>query len=127
MAMELTNLTSMLFERSTGSGAYTAGLYFYSPGVDDPEYLPYQDLWTEAARRSRKIQGLTDLKNNPVIILHLEDHRESILWFWAIITAGAIPCLSTPLTNDMSQREKHMTHLQRLLGYPLIIASDKLE
>ena len=49
-----------------------------------------------------------------------------IIWFWAIIAAGGIPCMSTPFSKDGTQRRKHIEFLLELLASPLIITTEEL-
>jgi hypothetical protein len=42
-------------------------------------------------------------------------------------TAGGIRCISTPFSNDGTQRGKHVNALLELLGNPLIITTGELQ
>jgi len=53
---------------------------------------------------------------NPVVLLHVNDHLQGIIWFWAVIAAGGIPCMSTPFSKDGTQRRKQLNALLELLG-----------
>ena len=63
---------------------------------------------------------------NPVVLLHVNDHLQGIIWFWAVIAAGGIPCMSTPFSKDGTQRRKQLNALLELLANPLIITTEEL-
>jgi acyl-CoA synthetase (AMP-forming)/AMP-acid ligase II len=67
-----------------------------------------------------------NLDENPVVLLHVNDHLQGIIWFWAIIAAGGIPCMSTPFSKDGTQRAKHIESLLELLANPLIVTTEEL-
>src|SRR5205814_1250580 len=60
------------------------------------------------------------------VLLHFNNHIENIEWLWSVIAAGYLPAISTPFTNDVEQRRKHILHLQKLLVKPVVITSEVL-
>ncbi|PVH79773.1 putative non-ribosomal peptide synthase-like protein [Cadophora sp. DSE1049] len=63
---------------------------------------------------------------NKIVLLHVDTHLDGIHWFWTIVAAGGIPCLSSPFSKDDKHRIKHIKTLQELLNNPTIITSNKL-
>ena len=51
---------------------------------------------------------------------------DSIRWFWAVIAAGYVPAISPPLTKDVDQRKKYLSHLFGLLRAPLVLTTRSL-
>lgn len=62
---------------------------------------------------------------NKIVLLHAYSYLDGIHWFWTIVAAGGIPCLSSPFSKDDKHRVKHIKMLQELLNNPTIITSDK--
>jgi acyl-CoA synthetase (AMP-forming)/AMP-acid ligase II len=62
-----------------------------------------------------------------VVLLNSVNHLENIVWFWAIIVAGAVPCICPPLPKDREQRKERIAYLRTLLDNPLIVTSKSLE
>ncbi|KAH7310103.1 luciferin 4-monooxygenase [Rhexocercosporidium sp. MPI-PUGE-AT-0058] len=88
--------------------------------------LTYSGLRQNTQQESIAIQGLLQMNGNKIVLLHVDDHLEGVHWFWAIISAGGIPCLSSSFSKDDKQRLKHINMLQKLLNNPTIITSNKL-
>ena len=57
------------------------------------------------------------------MLLHFGDHLENIVWFWSLLYADCTPVMSTPFTNNIEQRQKHIQHLHTLLEDPLCVTS----
>lgn len=99
-------------------------LLFYSPGntVIHTE-LTYADLYAEASRRSLLIRRLPNFSVGQPVLLHLQNHRHAIVWFWAVLLAGGLPVQSSRLSDDPEQRRRHLAHLSSLLEAPICITS----
>ncbi|KAL3426979.1 nonribosomal peptide synthetase [Phlyctema vagabunda] len=91
-----------------------------------PISITYQKLLEIARTRSRELLARKHIEDSSIVLLQVDHHFESLLWFWAIIAAGLIPCISAPLTKDLQQRKKHVRHLQELLQDPHIITTEDL-
>lgn len=91
-----------------------------------PLALSYHKLWDLAEEGGAHLLSLFDIDDNPVILLHVNNHYDAILWFWTIVSAGGVPCMSTPLPNDVEQRKMHLKSVQKLLNNPLILTSDEI-
>ena len=104
------------------------GLTIHQPNTEDTAVLKitYTQLYEQANRRAKRLEATTSLSKNPIILLHVEDHFDAIPWFWAIIAAGAVPCMSTQFSRDPEQRQRHIRSLQKLLHRPLIVTTEAL-
>ncbi|ROW11307.1 hypothetical protein VMCG_01024 [Cytospora schulzeri] len=91
-----------------------------------PERITYSQLLQKAGVLSRLVRTIPGVKPDSIILLHLDNHRDNILWLWAIVAAGLVPAVSTPFTNDLDQRKKHLLHLKDVLRDPVVITREKL-
>ncbi|KAK4172413.1 hypothetical protein QBC36DRAFT_337975 [Triangularia setosa] len=98
-------------------------LLFYSLGNTSlpPKKVSYGMLYDHATRNSCILTTLPSFAEGRPVLLHLEDHWDTIVWFWAVLLAGGIPVLSSPLSNFEEHRNKHLQGLSRLLESPLCI------
>ena len=115
------NLAQLLARASTS----TAGLTFYSSGAE-PTRVSYADLHRDAAEKARVLLRIGGLSPSSITLLHFEDNRDTIVWFWAATLAGLLPAISTPFVHDPAQRKKHLHHLQTLLQEPVILTTERL-
>ncbi|MCJ1350649.1 MAG: hypothetical protein MMC33_000630 [Icmadophila ericetorum] len=118
--MQLYNLLQLLELAAAKHGQ--KGLLVYPPGdVENTRQITYIDLLRTARRNSRLLQGVKGLTPGSVVLLHFNNHLDNIEWFWAALFAGYTPAISTPFTNNLEQRKKHIGHLNTLLERPLCI------
>ena len=104
------------------------GILIYAPGKLQSEAtrLSYRDLLRQAQTNSILVHRLQDTKTQSNVVLHFNTHLDNIVWFWSIVVAGYVPVISTPFTNDIEQRKKHIFHLDTLLDHPIWIAKKDL-
>jgi acyl-CoA synthetase (AMP-forming)/AMP-acid ligase II len=91
-----------------------------------PVCLSYTTLLNTAYERAIDVIPYLNVDENPVVLLHVNDHLQGIIWFWAVIAAGGIPCMSTAYSKDGTQRRKQLNALLELLANPLIITTEEL-
>ncbi|CZS94167.1 related to long-chain-fatty-acid CoA ligase FAA2 [Rhynchosporium agropyri] len=105
------------------------GLLIHPSNTSDDSVLKisYAQLYEQAVLRSKRLQAIEHFSLNTVTLLHVEDRLDCIYWFWAIVAAGGVPCLSTPLPRDPDRCERHVRSLQQLLQSPLIITTEALK
>lgn len=98
-------------------------LLFYplSGTSSPPKQVTYRTLYDEAEQTSLKIAALPSFRPGSTVLVHLEDHWDTILWIWAVILAGGVPVLSSPLSNVEEHRRKHLQALSKLLESPISI------
>ncbi|KAK3398801.1 hypothetical protein B0T20DRAFT_479547 [Sordaria brevicollis] len=104
------------------------GLSIYPKGQTKaaPTRITYLQLLHEAVALSRLLRGIPGVGPETIVLLHLDDHEDNVLWLWATIAAGLVPAMSTPFTNDLEQRRKHLVHLQEMLKDPVVITHRRL-
>lgn len=103
------------------------GLIIYLPGrVDTPCKVTYEELRVQATYNAQLLCRIDGLSKGSVILLHFDNHLDSIIWLWSVLYAGFLPAMSTPFSNDPKQRDKHLSHLSALLKNPLCITRQSL-
>lgn len=104
------------------------GLIIHHPNITDGSYtkISYAQLYEQACARAERLAATDALSSNQVIVLHVEHQLDGISWFWAILAAGGIPCMSARSTQDFEHRQDHIISLQKLLGRPLFITTEDL-
>ncbi|KAK8024450.1 hypothetical protein PG993_012516 [Apiospora rasikravindrae] len=111
-----------VLKREAGS-PISASLLFYPLGgtASAPTQVPYSTLYHEASRKGAILASLSNFQEGMPVLLYLDDHWDTILWFWAILYAGGIPTLSPPLSNVEEHRHKHLQNLSQVLQSPICI------
>lgn len=89
------------------------------------EEVTYSELYYEACRCAGMIRTLEGFREGAPILIHVEDHWDAILWFWAAYLADGIPVLSPALSNVDEHRRSHLAALADVLEQPLCITRDK--
>ena len=104
------------------------GITVYLPGNVDRvgKRLRYDELFHLARNNAPMVQKIPGIDSNTVVLLHFDNHLDSFEWLWSVVAAGHLPAISTPFTNDVGQRKKHLLHLDTLLQRPVIITRDVL-
>lgn len=129
-----TSTKSIMYEPSNlyhvlkDAASSRAGLSVYPPGdTETPSELAYHDLFVSAKHKARLLHGFTAAADRPIVLLHFDNHLETIEWLWATIVAGFLPAISTPFVNDLGQRKKHLLHLNSTLHDPLMLTTARLK
>lgn len=124
LIMSIQNLIGLL--RHAGEYSSGRGVTVYSPTIKNGfSSISYQTLLLLARERSIQLQMQENL-DNKVVLMHFTEHLDGIVWFWAIVASGGIPCICPPLARDLDQRRKNVKHLQDLLRNPLVITTQFL-
>ncbi len=126
MTMAPSNLLGLL-ERAAASPKGT-GIAAYTPGdIKGPATrLSYNDLLQLALANAPMLHHIPGITEDTIFLLHFDNHLDGFEWLWSVIAAGHLPAISTPLTNDLGQRKRHLLHLEALLHHPVIITRDHL-
>ena len=104
-----------------------SGITTYSPGnLSSAIYTSYAELLQVAEANACLIQAIHEITPDSVVLLHFDNQLDSITWFWAVVTAGYLPASSTPLSNHLDQRRKHIRNLQTVLHDPIILTPHRL-
>src|SRR5690349_8656619 len=79
--------------RCASDSTSSRGMIFYALGNSDTPWkqVAYADLHAEAAAKSAIIQHIKNFKKGAPVFLHLQDHWDTILWFWSVVHAGGLP------------------------------------
>lgn len=98
----------------------------YGPDHVNGFTLTYQSLLTLAEHKSIQLQQKLGRIDTKVVLVYFTDHLDGIVWFWAVVLAGGIPCICPPLARDPEQRLQNVRHLQVRLQNPLVITTKSL-
>ncbi|KAI0182604.1 hypothetical protein EV127DRAFT_449170, partial [Xylaria flabelliformis] len=91
-----------------------------------PERLSYSQLLKKACVTSQLVKTIPGICPNTIVLLHLDNHRDNVFWLWAVVAGGFVPAMSSPFTNDLTQRKKHLLHLHDVLQDPIVITREGL-
>lgn len=113
-----------LFDRSADG---QAGLFWYPVGDrSKPLWLSYKDLRIVAAQKASLLRLCDGIVPGSITLVHFDTQLDNIIWFWASVLAGCVPCLSTPLVKSRDGRVSHFNHLKQLLLDPIVITKQEL-
>ncbi|KAL8731399.1 MAG: hypothetical protein Q9181_004327 [Wetmoreana brouardii] len=120
-----TNLYQLLEQAAADLGGH--GVAAYLPGnLQSGKRVTYAGLLELARANASLLPPVDPNKDDQVVLLHFDNHFDNIEWFWSVLIAGYIPAISTPFTNDLEQRAKHITHLKTLLKNPVFLTTKRL-
>lgn len=85
------------------------------------QHISYATLMETCWKHSLALQRDGRFKPGEVILIHFTEHLDNITWFWAVLLSGCTPAFSSPLPNDLNQREHHLEHLYQLFEGPLTL------
>jgi acyl-CoA synthetase (AMP-forming)/AMP-acid ligase II len=88
--------------------------------------LLYSDILSQAQLDASLLQCIPNLGTKNIFLLHFDNQKENIRWFWAVVFAGYIPCISAPFIKDVKQRQSQIVHLQSLLQTPVILTNERM-
>ena len=57
------------------------------------------------------------------ILTYFEDAKDSIIWFWSLVVAGAVPILLPPLGEDQAATRRCFADISRSLDKPSVLTS----
>ncbi|GLA95491.1 putative NRPS-like protein biosynthetic cluster [Aspergillus tubingensis] len=115
------NLAQLLAKAASSK----AGLTFYTHGAEASR-VSYSGLQSRATEKAQLLGRIDGISASSIILLHFENHHDTILWFWAATLAGFLPAISTPFVHDPAQRLKHLRHLKTLLQEPIVLTMERL-
>lgn len=114
-------LQHLLSERAKSGSPGRLIIYPLGEDAYKPTVFSYSSLYQHATRMAIGIRHLPSFEDGRPVLLHLEDHLDSILGFWAVLLAGGVPVMSTPFSNVDTERHRHIESLSTLLESPLCI------
>jgi acyl-CoA synthetase (AMP-forming)/AMP-acid ligase II len=95
-------------------------------GIRSKASISYRHLYQDSLLRSHRLKLIAGFGKNPIVLLYVNNHLDSIKWFWAIVAAGAVPCPLPAFSKDPEKRRAHFQALQKLLNSPIIITTEAL-
>ena len=120
--MKYENLQSLL--ESSARGDHAANIISYPLGsTKTPRTITSSELLDRAKRNSEILRARNGFHGGRVVLIHLSDHLDSIIWCWAVLYAGGLPAMSTPFSNNPEHRVLHIKHLSKTLKDPLCITN----
>ncbi|KAJ5371548.1 hypothetical protein N7517_003554 [Penicillium concentricum] len=116
--MAFTNITLLLEAVADTQGS--GNIICYPPqNTTQPKSYSYGQLLETAQQASWALRcRQEEFRRGRVVLIHLDTHWESIVWFWAVTLAGCIPAMSTSLSNNLTARISHLEHLNTTLKHP---------
>ncbi|KAK0621888.1 hypothetical protein B0T17DRAFT_642186 [Bombardia bombarda] len=100
-------------------------LYGLGNTSSTPTEVSYSALYAQAKYSANIVRSLDGFAKGRPVLLHLEDHWDTIIWFWAVLLADGLPVLSSPFSNVDEHRHKHIEGLSTLLESPICITRAK--
>ncbi|KAI1338797.1 acetyl-CoA synthetase-like protein [Xylariaceae sp. FL0016] len=101
------------------------GVIYYAPNdISSPaaaETLSYKELLHTAESNSARLQKHGLAKPGDIVLIHFESSLDSIVWYWSVLLAGAIPVSTAPgmFSQNPADRQKHLLHLYTTLNAPM--------
>ena len=89
-------------------------------------HVPYHELLKIALTRAKQIQALPNTRRGSVAFLHLESFQQNVEWFWAVVFAGLLPAVSTPLPANPNRARNHLAHVRDMLEHPVVLTTRNL-
>ncbi|BCR87540.1 putative NRPS-like protein biosynthetic cluster [Aspergillus chevalieri] len=124
--MSIGNLQQLLEAVSAEEGS--GNVIAYSQGnLGHLKVYSYKQVLEAAQKASWALRSRGETyRPGSVILLHFEAHWDAIVWFWATLFAGCIPCMSTALSNNSAIRLNHLEHLSKALINPSCLTTSTL-
>lgn len=98
------------------------GLHIYGPGdTRKGQWLSYAELRRIARQNAAKLRNIQGFGQDKITLLHFDNHRDNLIWFWATAYAGSVPAMSTPFVNSPEARKAQIEHLHQLLEDPICL------
>ncbi|KAI4595822.1 putative NRPS-like protein biosynthetic cluster [Pestalotiopsis sp. 9143b] len=87
--------------------------------------MTYSQLYERAMAWAEKTRYHLRGAPTRTVLLHLDSQHDYVIAFWAVLAAGGVPVVSTPLSADPVVRTSHWHHLHHVLKKPLVITTMK--
>ncbi|KAL2045826.1 hypothetical protein ABVK25_012031 [Lepraria finkii] len=102
------------------------GLTIYDEHEETSAHISYYELFNTAQTKAKLLMDLPKARPGTVILLHFSTFIENVVWFWAVVSAGILPAVSTPLPANINRRRNHLIHLREILQQPIVLTSRDL-
>ncbi|KAI9813673.1 MAG: putative NRPS-like protein biosynthetic cluster [Pycnora praestabilis] len=121
--VKVTDLTQVLY----GAAWSSSGITIYDDWESTScERMPYHELLRVSLIKAKQVRAFSNGQRGTVVFLHFASFRENIEWFWAVVLAGLLPAISTPLPADPDRRRNHLAHVHDMLRHPVTLTSRDL-
>ena len=115
-----------LLETAADSGLGCGLITSASDNTKSCTRLSYHDLLVQAQYRSNILQRIEEFQTGTPVLLHLYDHLNIFIWFWAVLYVDAVTVLIGPFSNIAQQRQTHIRALANLFEHPICITGTDL-
>ena len=120
----VTDLAQLLYRAARSH----AGITIYSEWEETSyKHITYKELVDAALNKASVIKSIPNIRHGKVILLHFSSFEENVLWFWAVVLAGFVPAISTPVPADPERRRIHLAHIRESLQQPIVLTSKHLK
>ncbi|KAH7080424.1 acyl-protein synthetase [Paraphoma chrysanthemicola] len=110
----------------TAAASNSGGISCYALGRPTAfDKFSYRDLYDLAVQHSEVLRTLSTFEDGVPILLHLDDHWDAIVWFWAVLLANGLPVLSPPFSSVLEHRQQQIRGLSNLFKSPLCITRER--
>lgn len=112
----------------------TEGIIIYEPNKTSeptsPRQLSYQALLSQAEENAGLLRHHAPDKIRPgsPVLVHLGATADSIIWYWSVLLAGAVPVVTGPnmFNQNAEDQELHLKHLYKTLDGPVCLTRRSL-
>lgn len=110
----------------------TEGIIAYQPNnISEPSAahrLSYKELLHLAETNANRLHQQALSKPGAVVLIHFDNTLDSIIWYWSVLLAGAVPAVTGPgmFSQNPVDRKKHLSHLHSTLNGPLCLTRRSL-
>ncbi|KAL4897292.1 hypothetical protein BDV59DRAFT_198692 [Aspergillus ambiguus] len=109
------HLTYLLEEAADQAPEY--GVIVYPPGkLQTPQRITYPELRDTARRNARLLGEIEAFRPGSMVLVHLGNHTDNIIWLWSLTYAGCIPVMSTPFAHDEEAKRGHLLNLRSVIN-----------
>jgi acyl-CoA synthetase (AMP-forming)/AMP-acid ligase II/thioesterase domain-containing protein len=108
------------------------GIIAYQPNnISEPSAahrLSYKELLHLAETNANRLRQQALSKPGAVVLIHFDNTLDSIIWYWSVLLAGAVPAVTGPgmFSQNLLDRKKHLSHLHSTLNGPICLTQRSL-
>lgn len=100
----------------------TKGLVIYPQGdTNSAIEISYRDLFEKARQYGLLLKYINGYRLGAPVVIYLNDHLDTLFWFWATIYADGIPTILPPFSNIAVQKDSQIEGLVKTLEQPFAI------
>ncbi|KAK0614956.1 hypothetical protein B0T17DRAFT_540691 [Bombardia bombarda] len=90
--------------------------------------LSYKELLHQAESNAKALHRQALAQPGAVVLIHFDNVLDSIVWYWSVVLAGAVPAVTGPgmFSHNASDRQRHLAHLHTTFNGPLCLTKRAL-